>query len=163
MAVFILVLVLLVLVSLVVASPWRRVPGVGGERRSQELRSAEATLGDLLAARDAKYQEIRDAVLDRQTGKLSDADFAGVDASLRAEAVEILRALDRAQARVERLRRRQGEDGEGGESGRGSGEGADGAGESQAGEDPAPQDAATASSLAVGGATRRASAGSAAN
>jgi hypothetical protein len=51
-------------------------------------------LGDLQAARDAKYREIRDAELDHSTGKLSDADFEALDRSLRAEAIEILHRID---------------------------------------------------------------------
>lgn len=54
-------------------------------------------LAELEAAREAKYREIRDAELDHRTGKLSDADYEAVNATLRAEAVEILRALDRAR------------------------------------------------------------------
>ena len=49
---------------------------------------------DLEAARDAKYREIRDAELDHQTGKLSDDDFAAIDSTLRAEAIELLHQLD---------------------------------------------------------------------
>lgn len=48
----------------------------------------------LEAARDAKYQEIRDNELDFRTGKLSEEDFRAIDRRLRAEAVEILHALD---------------------------------------------------------------------
>ena len=59
---------------------------------------AKATeLADLEAARDAKFREIRDAELDHRTGKLSDKDFELIDRSLRAEAVRILRDLDRAR------------------------------------------------------------------
>jgi hypothetical protein len=54
------------------------------------------TVADLEAARDAKYRELRDADLDHRTGKLSDTDYAELDADLRAEAIEIMRALDRA-------------------------------------------------------------------
>jgi hypothetical protein len=54
-------------------------------------------VADLEAAREAKYREIRDAELDHNTGKLSDADFEAVERTLRAEAVEILHALDSAQ------------------------------------------------------------------
>jgi hypothetical protein len=61
----------------------------GGEEPTQ--------IADLEAAREAKYREIRDAELDHSTGKLSDADFEAVDKTLRAEAVEILHALDRAR------------------------------------------------------------------
>jgi len=42
------------------------------------------------ARKEAKYREIRDAELDHATGKLSDEDFALVDAELRREALEIL-------------------------------------------------------------------------
>jgi hypothetical protein len=57
-------------------------PGGGDERRALE------------AARDAKYQEIRDTELDYRTGKLSEEDFRAIDRRLRVEAVEILHALD---------------------------------------------------------------------
>ena len=42
------------------------------------------------ARKEAKYREIRDAELDHAAGKLSDEDFAAVDAELRREAVELL-------------------------------------------------------------------------
>jgi cytochrome c-type biogenesis protein CcmF len=42
------------------------------------------------ALKEAKYREIRDAELDHASGKLSDEDFAVLDAELRREAVEIL-------------------------------------------------------------------------
>jgi cytochrome c-type biogenesis protein CcmF len=48
---------------------------------------------ELEAQKEAKYREIRDAELDHAAGKLSDEDFALLDAELRSEAVEI---LDRA-------------------------------------------------------------------
>ena len=40
--------------------------------------------------KEAKYREIRDAELDHAAGKLSDHDYALLDAELRREAVEIL-------------------------------------------------------------------------
>lgn len=49
---------------------------------------------DLEAAKVAKYREIRDAALDHDTGKLSDADWKPIDARLRSEAVAILDELD---------------------------------------------------------------------
>ena len=76
--------VLLIVVALV-AAPLRR-PGTMVEE--------DAERAELEAARDAKYREIRDADLDRRTGKLSDADWRAQDRALRAEAVEILRRLD---------------------------------------------------------------------
>ena len=42
------------------------------------------------ALKEAKYREIRDAELDHAAGKLSDEDYAILDAELRKEAVEIL-------------------------------------------------------------------------
>jgi cytochrome c-type biogenesis protein CcmF len=42
------------------------------------------------AQKEAKYREIRDAELDHAAGKLSDEDFAALDAELRREALEIL-------------------------------------------------------------------------
>jgi cytochrome c-type biogenesis protein CcmF len=45
---------------------------------------------ELEALKEAKYREIRDAELDHAAGKLSDEDFAILDAELRKEAVEIL-------------------------------------------------------------------------
>jgi hypothetical protein len=72
---------------------------------SAPLRAAHATddaeaadVAELEAERDAKYREIRDAELDLRTGKLSDADHAALDGSLRAEAVQILHRLDDALA-----------------------------------------------------------------
>ena len=45
---------------------------------------------ELEALKEAKYREIRDAELDHAAGKLSDRDFALLDAELRKEAIEIL-------------------------------------------------------------------------
>jgi cytochrome c-type biogenesis protein CcmF len=56
-------------------------------------RPAAAGNGELEALKEAKYREIRDAELDHAAGKLSDEDFAILDAELRTEAVAI---LDRA-------------------------------------------------------------------
>jgi hypothetical protein len=64
----------------------------------EDGRSAAVDVAELEAARDAKYREIRDAELDVRTGKLSDNDYAALDGSLRAEAVEILHQLDEARS-----------------------------------------------------------------
>jgi cytochrome c-type biogenesis protein CcmF len=50
------------------------------------------------ARKEAKYREIRDAELDHASGKLSDEDFAAVDAELRREAVEILDSVEAGRA-----------------------------------------------------------------
>ena len=44
--------------------------------------------------KEAKYREISDAELDHAAGKLSDEDFAALDAAERARAVELIRRLD---------------------------------------------------------------------
>jgi hypothetical protein len=51
-------------------------------------------IAELEARKEAKYREIRDAEMDMRTGKLSQDDYALLDGQLRAEAVDILRALD---------------------------------------------------------------------
>jgi hypothetical protein len=66
-----------------------------GRAREEDL-ALEAERAELEAAKDAKYREIRDAELDYRTGKLSEADWRALDEQLRAEAVEVLRELDRA-------------------------------------------------------------------
>ena len=54
----------------------------------------EAERAELEALKEAKYREIRDAELDYRTGKLSEADWKGLDRTLRTEAIEILKRLD---------------------------------------------------------------------
>jgi hypothetical protein len=101
---FLIVLAILAIVVVVVSAPLRRTR-VGQGACAAASESSQATvdggldLANLEAARTAKYREIRDAELDHRTGKLSDADFEALNAALRVEAVEILRALDRAQGR----------------------------------------------------------------
>jgi len=86
---FLLVLAVLGAAVFVITGPLRRPPG----EPDPEDRGEAA----LEAAKEAKYREIRDAELDRRTGKLSEEDWRGLDAQLRAEAVEILRRLDQAR------------------------------------------------------------------
>ena len=88
---FVIVLAILAAVVALVSSPlWRQRRATSRPERTQA-----AELAELEAARDAKYREIRDAELDHRTGKLSDADFETLDRALRAEAIEILDALER--------------------------------------------------------------------
>jgi hypothetical protein len=84
-------LLVLVLVAVVVLVLW--APLRGGRLAAEAGESAERR--ELEAARDAKYREIRDAELDHRTGKLSEPDWRALDRGLRAEAIEILRRLDR--------------------------------------------------------------------
>jgi hypothetical protein len=89
---FLIVLAILAVVVIVVTGPLR-----SASRPSGLAEPEPAQVADLEAAREAKYREIRDAELDHSTGKLSDADFEALERTLRAEAVEILHALDRAR------------------------------------------------------------------
>jgi type II secretory pathway pseudopilin PulG len=82
------VVVLVAVVAAVVTGPLRGGRGA----RAEEEESAERA--ELLAARDAKYREIRDAELDYRTGKLDEADWRSQDRALRGEAIELLRRLD---------------------------------------------------------------------
>ena len=83
----IVVIVLLGVVVWLVSGPLR-----AGATATEAAETARRE--DLEAAKEAKYREIRDAELDYRTGKLSEADWRGVDRELRAEAMELLRALD---------------------------------------------------------------------
>jgi hypothetical protein len=67
-------------------------------RRGHDVDLAvEAELASLEASKTSKYRQIRDAELDFQTGKLSDADYRALDRALRAEAIELMRRLDAVQ------------------------------------------------------------------
>ena len=83
----VIVVALLAIVVIVVSAPLRRGVTADDERLA-------ARVGDLEAAKEAKYREIRDAELDFRTGKLSEADWRIVDRELRAEAMHLLRELD---------------------------------------------------------------------
>lgn len=98
--VYVIVLVLLVGTVWLVAGPLLQVrpESIGGNRGDRGGATDDARAErriDLEAARDAKYREIRDAELDHQTGKLSAADYNAIDSTLRAEALELLRELDK--------------------------------------------------------------------
>jgi membrane protein implicated in regulation of membrane protease activity len=82
------VLLLLALVALVVVRPLLS--------RGEPERRDEGRREELEAAKEAKYREIRDAELDFGMGKLSEAEWRASDRELRAQAIEILRQLDRA-------------------------------------------------------------------
>jgi hypothetical protein len=99
----ILTLVLLALVVIVVTGPLRsrrHRPDASANGSAAPAADEQARLAELEAAREAKYQEIRDAELDLRTGKLSAADHARIDAQLRREALEILDRLERRPARA---------------------------------------------------------------
>jgi hypothetical protein len=85
-----LALVIVVLVAWFVTAPLRNRPAT---RDTDDARVAE--LADLEARKRAKYQQIRDAETDRAAGKLTEEDFQRLDRELRAEAIEILKRIDR--------------------------------------------------------------------
>jgi hypothetical protein len=87
-----------VLVLVVLAAAIYAITGPLRAARRHDDPGVAADVAELEAARDAKYREIRDAELDVRTGKLSDEDYAALDGSLRAEAVEILHQLDEAHS-----------------------------------------------------------------
>jgi hypothetical protein len=63
-------------------SPGDAAPGWSAERER------------LLRDRDAAYHALRDLELDRATGKLSDADYAGLAGQYRARALGVLRRIE---------------------------------------------------------------------
>jgi hypothetical protein len=85
-----LTLVLLAAVIAIVGAPLLRT------RKMEEPESPRQA--ELRAAREAKYREIRDAELDYKTGKLSQSDYDSINATLRAEAIEILDRLEVLEA-----------------------------------------------------------------
>ena len=87
---FLLILLVIGVVVLVVTAPLRRPARVEDE-------AVLSQRAELEAAREAKYREIRDAELDYRTGKLSEADWRVLDRTLRAEAVDLLKRLDRLE------------------------------------------------------------------
>ncbi len=80
-------LVLLALVAVFVSAPLRR------DERALEAAEADRR-GELEAAKELKYREIRDAELDFRMGKVSEADHRATDRELRAQAIAILEQLD---------------------------------------------------------------------
>ena len=83
-------LVLAALVAALVLQPLLRAP-------ADELSSDRRR--DLEAAKEGKYREIHDAELDFRMGKLAEAEWRSLDRELRAQAIEILKELDRLEGR----------------------------------------------------------------
>ncbi len=91
---YLIVLVVLAVAVYVISAPLR------AERGRRQPEGETMKIAELEAARDAKYLEIRDAELDLRTGKLSSDDYEAIDRTLRAEAIEIMHALDAAESPV---------------------------------------------------------------
>jgi len=89
----VLVIVVLAVLAWFVTAPLRG----GSDAPAAPERFEDPLVADLEARKEAKYREIRDAQLDHEQGKLSAADWRRADAELRREAIEILKALDRAR------------------------------------------------------------------
>jgi hypothetical protein len=100
-------LAILILLALAwfVAQPLRR-RDAGEEAAASEVE--DPVLAELEARKEAKYREIRDAEIDRAQGKLTDEDFRRQDAELRAEAIAILKELDRVQGKAAGRAKEQG-------------------------------------------------------
>lgn len=88
-----LALVLLALVAAFVSGPLRRDPALEDPDPEASERA------ELEARKEAKYREIRDAEGDHASGKLSDEDFRRLDRDLRAEAIEVLKRIDKLDER----------------------------------------------------------------
>lgn len=86
---FLVVFGLVVAVVWVVSAPLRR------EGTDPATQRDNAELAALVAAKEAKYREIRELELDHRTGKLSEADFRKQDRALRGEAVALLESIER--------------------------------------------------------------------
>lgn len=86
---FLVVLGLVAAVVWVISAPLR---GDGGEAAGQR---ESAEVAALVAAKEAKYREIRELELDHRTGKLTEEDFRRQDRERRAEAVKLLEDIER--------------------------------------------------------------------
>ncbi len=86
---YVIAIVVLLVAAWFVTTPLRR-------RASLEPTTEDPRLADLEARKQALYRQIRDAELDRAQGKLSEADWRRIDAELRRDAIEVLRATDAA-------------------------------------------------------------------
>ena len=85
-------LVILVVLAAFVTAPLRRATPLDEVGESPER-------ADLEARKEALYRQIRDAELDREQGKLTDADWKRLDDELRREAIEVLKRIDALAAR----------------------------------------------------------------
>ena len=89
------VLIAIVIVGLVAA--FVAVPLLRDPEGPEDPRVEDPVRAELEAQKQAKYREIRDTELDHAQGKLSDEEYAEQDAELRAEAIEILKRIDRSK------------------------------------------------------------------
>jgi hypothetical protein len=86
-----LIIIALAAVVWLISAPLRAK--AAGRELPADVRDAQRRR-DLEIERDQKYAEIRELEMDLRTGKLSESDYRETDRALRAEAVDILHALD---------------------------------------------------------------------
>jgi hypothetical protein len=99
MLIFILLSALLALAALLaVAYP------ILARRRGSEpaVASAEETVDELLAQREAVFQALRELRFDHVVGKITDEDFVAFEGSLKQTAANAIRALDEWEAAANR-------------------------------------------------------------
>ncbi|MEJ7876575.1 MAG: hypothetical protein WKF62_07935 [Solirubrobacterales bacterium] len=90
--------VLIALFVIAAAALFVSIPLRPGDKAT-DPRIEDPERAELEARKESKYREIRDAELDREQGKLIQADWARIDSELRSEAIEILRDIDALEAR----------------------------------------------------------------
>ncbi len=69
----------------------RSAPSPSGEEN-------DPVLGELMVRREAVLTAIKDLEFDYAVGKIEEGDFQALNAQLRAEAIEVLKELDRCQS-----------------------------------------------------------------
>jgi uncharacterized membrane protein YdfJ with MMPL/SSD domain len=89
--------VLAVAVVIVVALPFLREPAPASDEL-HALDPAERRLLDAEEARDRALAALQELEADHRAGRISDDDYRAVVGSLRRDAAEALRALDRLSA-----------------------------------------------------------------
>jgi len=90
---------LVLALAIVVLVAWFVTAPIRNREAAESDDPAVAELADLEARKEAKYRQIRDAEADRASGKLTEEDFQRLDRELRAEAIDILKRIDRLQQR----------------------------------------------------------------
>ena len=89
--------VLAVAIVVVVALPFLREPAPASDAL-HELDPAERRLLEAEEARDRALAALQERAADHRAGRISDEDYRAVVGSLRRDAAEALRALDRLEA-----------------------------------------------------------------
>jgi hypothetical protein len=67
----------------------------------KQATTAEESLDELVAQRDAAMQALRELNFDHRMGKISDEDFAAFELNLKQNAAETLRALDQWETQAD--------------------------------------------------------------